>query len=134
MPDQLIGKPQRQIGHGADVDGDHAKLRRAIELDRMTEQAKACIVDDVFDVHARGGQGRGNLIAGIGLFEIARDHDRRGSAAAAISSASSASRSARRATSARRWPFDAKTRASSVPIPAEAPVISVTRSVTIQCS
>jgi len=30
--------------------------------------------------------------------------------------------------------FDAKTRASSAPIPAEAPVISVTRSVTIQCS
>ena len=41
---------------------------------------------------------------------------------------------ARRATSAKRWPFDAKTRASSVPIPAEAPVISVTRSVTIQYS
>ena len=30
--------------------------------------------------------------------------------------------------------FAAKTRASSVPIPAEAPVINVTRSVTIQCS
>src|SRR3984893_16219553 len=50
---------------------------------------------------------------------------------ATISFAKVDRRSARRATSTTRWPFDAKTRASSVPIPAEAPVISVTRSVTI---
>ena len=81
MPDQLIGKPQRQIGHGTDVDRDDAKLLRAIQLDRVTEQAKACIVDDVFDLHPRGGQGRSNQLAGIGLFEIAGDHDRLGRAA-----------------------------------------------------
>ena len=81
MPDQLIGKPQRQIRQRADIDRDHAELRGAIELDRMTEQAEAGIVDDVFDLHPCGGQGRGDHVAGIGLFEIARDHDRRGSAA-----------------------------------------------------
>src|SRR5579872_5433860 len=50
---------------------------------------------------------------------------------AAISAASALSRASRRATIASRWPLEAKTRASSAPIPAEAPVISVPRSVTI---
>ena len=54
--------------------------------------------------------------------------------AAVISAARACSRSARRATSATRWPRDAKTRASSVPMPADAPVISVTRPVTIRYS
>ena len=81
MPDQMIGKPQRQIGHRADVDGDHAELLRAIQLDRLAEQAEARIVDDVLDLHPFGGQGRGDLVAGIGLFEVAGDHDRRGAAA-----------------------------------------------------
>jgi hypothetical protein len=48
--------------------------------------------------------------------------------AATISAAKVVSRSPRRSTMASRWPFDAKTRASSVPIPEDAPVISVTRS------
>ena len=60
---------------------DHAELCRAIELDRLAEQAEARIVDDVFDLDPCGGQGRGNLVAGIGLFEIAGNHDRRGRAA-----------------------------------------------------
>src|SRR5207237_10532681 len=49
--------------------------------------------------------------------------------AVTISSANVVRRSPRRSTRATRWPLDAKTRASSVPIPADAPVISVTRSV-----
>ncbi len=83
-PRRLIrsfGKPQRQIGHRADVDGDDAELLGAIQFDRVAEQAEARIVDDVFDLDAFGGQGGGNLVAGIGLFEIARNHDRRGAAA-----------------------------------------------------
>ena len=77
---RLIGKPQRQIGQRADVDGDDAELLGAIELDRVAEQAEAGIVDDVFDLDAFGGQRRGDLVAGIGLFEIAGNHDRRGAA------------------------------------------------------
>ena len=46
--------------------------------------------------------------------------------AAAISAASAASRSCRRATRTSSWPCAAKTRASAAPIPADAPVISVT--------
>src|SRR5712671_3089323 len=49
--------------------------------------------------------------------------------AATISLAIIVRRSPRRSTRASRWPFDAKTRASSVPMPADAPVISVTQSV-----
>ena len=77
MPDQLIGKPQRQIGQRADIDRDDAELLVAIELDRPAEQTEAGIVDDVFDLDACGGQSCGNLVAGIGLFEIAGNHDRR---------------------------------------------------------
>src|SRR5450631_184701 len=46
--------------------------------------------------------------------------------AAAISSASARNRSSRRATSAKAWPLRANTRARATPIPAEAPVITVT--------
>src|SRR5262249_38505170 len=46
---------------------------------------------------------------------------------AAISSASACRRSSRRATIASSWPLRAKTRASSMPMPADAPVIKVTR-------
>ena len=132
MADQLIGEPQRQIGQRADVDGDHAELIGAVQLDGVAEQAEAGIVDDVLDLDAVGGQRRGDLVAGIGLFEIAGNDDRRRAARATISLASAVRRSARRATSATRCPFEAKTRASSAPMPAEAPVISVTRSVTIR--
>ena len=50
-------------------------------FDRVAEHAEARIVDDVFDLDAFGGQRRGDLVAGIGLFEIAGNHDRRGAAA-----------------------------------------------------
>ena len=78
---RLIGKPQRQIGQRADVDGDDAELLGAVALDRLAEQAEARIVDDVLDLDAFGGQRRGDLVAGIGLFEIAGNHDRRRAAA-----------------------------------------------------
>ncbi len=81
MPDQLIGESQRQIGGSANIDGDNAELFRTVQFDRITEQAKAGIVDDELDLHPFGGQGRGNLVAGIGLFEIAGNHHRRRSAA-----------------------------------------------------
>jgi len=77
-------------------------LFRTVQFDRITEQAKAGVVDDELDLHPFGGQGRGNLVAGIGLFEIAGNHHRRRTAAALISLASAASRSARRATRATR--------------------------------
>jgi hypothetical protein len=38
------------------------------------------IVNDVFDFDACGGQSRGDSVAGVGLFEIARNHDRRSTA------------------------------------------------------
>ena len=81
MPDQVIGKPQRQVGQGADIDGEHAELLGAVQLDRVAEHAEARIVDDELDLHAFGRQGRGDLVAGVGLFEIADNHDRRSAAA-----------------------------------------------------
>ena len=80
MPDQLIGKPQRQIGQRANVDGNNAELLRAVQSDRVAEQAEASIVDDVLDLHPFGGQRRGDFVTGTGLLEIARNHDRRGAA------------------------------------------------------
>ena len=79
---RLVGKPQRQIGQRADVDGDDAELLGAVQFDRIAEQTEAGIVDDVLDLDACGGQRRGDLVAGIGLFEIAGNHDRRGAAGA----------------------------------------------------
>src|SRR5258707_816773 len=81
MPDQLIGESQRQIGGGANVDGDNAELFCAVQFDRVAEQAKAGIVDDELDLHPFGGQGGGNPVAGIGLLEIAGNHHRRRTAA-----------------------------------------------------
>ena len=134
LPDQLIGKSQRQIGQGTDVDRDDAELLGAVPLDRMAEHAEAGIVDDIFDLDAFGGKRGGNLVAGIGLFEIAGDDDRRapppgGDFARQRREAIGAARHQRQAMT-----VGAKTRASSVPMPAEAPVISVTRSVTIRNS
>jgi len=92
----------------------------AVDLGRRRRQGHAALLEaDLADLG--GGEAHGITIG------VAPP-------AAAISPANVARRSARRATRAKRWPFDAKTRASSVPIPAEAPVISVTRSVTIGCS
>ena len=82
MPDQLIGKSQRQIGQRADIDGDDAELLVAVELDRIAEQTEARIVDEVLDLDAGGGQRRGDPVAGVGLFEIAGNHDRRAPPAA----------------------------------------------------
>ena len=42
----------------------------------MAEQTEPGIVDDKLDLHPCSGQGGGDLIAGIGLFEIAGDQDR----------------------------------------------------------
>jgi hypothetical protein len=102
MPDQLIGESQRQIGRRANVDGDNAELFRAVQFDRVAEQAKAGIVDDELDLHPFGGQRRGNPVAGIGLFEIAGNHNRRRTAASRDFTASAARRSSRRATRATR--------------------------------
>ena len=57
-----------------------SELLGAIALDRSAEHTEAGIVDDVFDLDAGGSQGRGNPVAGIGLREIAGNHDRRGAA------------------------------------------------------
>ena len=83
MTDQLIGKPQRQIGQRADVDVDNAELGRAVQYDRLAEQAEPGIVDDVFDLHAVFGQHGSYPVAGVALLEIARNHDGRGSAGGA---------------------------------------------------
>src|SRR5260370_23511099 len=81
MLDHLIGEPQRQIGHGANVDGDNPELSCAVELKGAAEQAEAGIVDEVLDLYPCGGQGCGNLAGGIGLRESARNYNRRSAAA-----------------------------------------------------
>src|ERR1700682_1696301 len=55
-------------------------LRARSRLDARTEKAVTGIVEDVLDLHPLGSQHRGNFVAGIGLFEIAWNHDRRGTA------------------------------------------------------
>jgi hypothetical protein len=79
----MIGKPQRQIGQRADVDADHAELLGAVQIDRIAEQTEPGIVDDILDLYASGGEGGGDLVAGLGLFEIAADQDRSRTAGAA---------------------------------------------------
>ena len=74
---RLIGKSQRQIGQRADVHGNDAELFGAVDLDRAAELAETRIVDDVLDLDARSGKCCGDLVAGIGLFEIAGNDDRR---------------------------------------------------------
>ena len=75
VSNQLIGKSQRQIGQRADIDRDHRELLVAVELDGATEQTEARIVDEEFDFNAFSGQRGGNLVAGVCLLEVARNHD-----------------------------------------------------------
>ena len=77
MPNQTVGKPQRQIGHGANIDRNDVELIGTVEIDSGAEQAEAGIVDDIFDLDPGRRQRRGNLVTGIGQFEIAGNHDRR---------------------------------------------------------
>ena len=49
----------------------------AVELGRVAEQAETRIVDEVLDLDACVGERRGNRVAGVGLLEIAGNHDRR---------------------------------------------------------
>ena len=60
---------------------DHAELLGTVAVNGPAEHAEARIVDDVVDLDAFGGQDRGNLVTGIGLLEIAGNHDRRRAAA-----------------------------------------------------
>ena len=55
ITDQVIGKPQRQVGQRADIDGDDLELIRPIALDRLAEHTESSVVDDVFDLYAGGG-------------------------------------------------------------------------------
>ena len=79
-PDQTVGKPQRQVRQGADIDRDDVELLCAIELHRLAEQAEACIVDDELDIDACRLERLLDPVAGIALFEIAGNHDRRSTA------------------------------------------------------
>src|SRR3954447_13889976 len=68
------------MGQRADVDGDDAELLCPVELDRITEQAEPRIVDEVLDLHTFLNQRRGDFVAGLGVFEVARNQNRRGTA------------------------------------------------------
>ncbi len=80
MADQLIRKPQRQIGERADIDHDHIELIGAIALDSPAEHAEARIVDDVFNVGPHCSECLGDLVASVWLREVAGNDDRRGAA------------------------------------------------------
>ena len=63
----------------------HPVVIHDAQLDRTTEQAETCIIDDVLHLHPFGGQGRGDTVGGAGLLQIACDHDRRSAAASSDS-------------------------------------------------
>src|ERR1700747_40536 len=77
MSHKAIGKAQAEVGQRVDVDGDDAKLLGPIELDGAAKQAEAGIVDEILDLNACSSECFGDLAAGIGWLEIARDDDRR---------------------------------------------------------
>ena len=54
---------------------DDAELLGAVPTDGLAENAESGIVDEVFDLHPLGGQYGGNLLAGLGLLEVAWNHD-----------------------------------------------------------
>jgi hypothetical protein len=74
---EAAGSYSIRIGQGDDVDGDDAELLCPIEFDCIAEQTESCIVDDELDLHIFRGQRVGNFVAGIGMFEVARDQNRR---------------------------------------------------------
>jgi hypothetical protein len=76
MPDHLVRKPERQIGHGANVYVDDAELGRTIQIGGAAEQAEACIVDEVFDFDPLIRKNGGDPVAGAVLLKIAGNDDR----------------------------------------------------------
>ena len=76
MADQLIGKPQRQVGESPDVDRNHAELFVAAPFGGMAENAESSIVDDVFDLDVFLSERRGDPVAARGLFEVAGNENR----------------------------------------------------------
>jgi len=75
---------------------------RPVQLDRPAEQAVTGIVDDIFDIRARGGDCRGRSCRRNRASEITGDQQRLGPACGGDLAASAVRRSARRAVSARR--------------------------------
>jgi hypothetical protein len=68
----ILIRPSRTAATGprrADVDRDHAELCGVIQFGRLAEQAITGIVDDIFDVRARGGDGLGDPVAGVGAWD-----------------------------------------------------------------
>ena len=124
MPREAVDESERQLGERPHVEIDHRELVVAVELGRCAGETKTRIVDDVVWLDAVRRERRGDAAP---PHRAARDRAAapvgRGRPAAAISSASASSRSSRRATSTSSCPCSAKTRASSAPMPDEAPVI-----------
>ena len=77
MADQLICEAQRQVGKRADVDGDHAELVVTVALDGVTEHAETGVIDQILNLDAFSRQRGLDGVAGVDLFEIAGDDDRR---------------------------------------------------------
>ncbi len=73
---RLSENRKRQFRQRANIDRDDVELLCAIHLDRPAEHAEARIVDHELDVDAGGIEGFLDPVAGIGLFEIAGNHDR----------------------------------------------------------
>src|SRR3954453_21551440 len=76
VPGELIGKAQRQIRQGPDIDIDDAELLDAVALDCVTKYAEAGIVDEIVELDAFGDECGRDLLAGLRILEIAGDHDR----------------------------------------------------------
>ena len=126
MARQALDEGKRQFGQRAHIEIDHGELLGAVERGGRAGEPEAGIVDDVLRLEAARGEFGGERGGRFAPAEIAGKHSRPRPADAAISSARASRRSSRRATRTSSCPCAAKTRASSAPMPAEAPVISVT--------
>jgi hypothetical protein len=73
---ERIDEGQRQLGEEANVEVDHGELLGMIELERLADQAEACIVDDVSRLDRMGGDLGFDRLSGVGSREVDRQHQR----------------------------------------------------------
>jgi hypothetical protein len=111
-------EPAAQVGNGGDVHLDEGQFRRRVRLGDLAERAQAGVVDQDVDDEPELGHPAGQRGSVIGLRQIGRQHV----GGRTNSSASACSLSARRATNTTCLPRRANSRASSVPMPDDAPV------------
>ncbi len=120
-------KASEKSGQRPHVEIDHRQLLGLIKRRRTADQSEARVVDHVLRLKIAGRQYLFEMRHRTGFCDVERNDQRhRRAAGPAISAASAFRRSSRRATSTSAWPFFANTRASAVPIPADAPVMIAT--------